>query len=126
MVQPVANSFTTGEVPDASVTFTGGDRWLPTNLEGVVAADQTQVVPGGTARAFALSLADVTRLSSEGLAFPNPAQQGSVALGWWWIHTPAPGAPAWVVPTLGNLTGTSARTVSNTTGGVRPALILHQ
>ena len=123
MVQPVANSFTTGQVADGAVTFTGGTRWLPTNLEGAVAADQTQVVPGGTARAFALSLADVTRLSGPGLAFPNHAQRGST-LGTWWLRTPAPGTEAWLVNTQGNLNGFVGRT--NSDGGVRPALILHQ
>jgi hypothetical protein len=125
MVQPVANSFTTGEVADASVTFTGGERWLPNNLEGAVAADQTQVVPGGTARAFALSLADVTRLSGPGLGFPNHAQRGSVALGWWWLRTPAAGTNAWLVGLIGDLLGNAARTSSNTSGGVRPALIIN-
>jgi len=126
MVQPVAHSFTTGEVADASVTFTGGERWLPNNLEGAVAADQTQVVPGGTAGAFALSLADVTRLSGPGLGFPNHAQRGSVALGWWWLRTSASSMQAWHVSTIGNLIGSLGRMHSATLGGVRPALILHQ
>ncbi|WP_285006024.1 DUF6273 domain-containing protein, partial [Lactococcus formosensis] len=125
IVQPVANDFTTGEVADAAVTFDGG-RWIPNNLEGDVASDITQIVSGGTRRAFALSLADVTRLSGEGLGFPNHAQRGSTALGWWWLRTPAPGTNAWPVTTAGNLAGINARAVSTTSGGVRPALILHQ
>ncbi len=127
MVQPVANSFTTGEVANASVTFTGGGTgWLPTNLEGAVAADLTQVVPGGTARAFALSLADVTRLSGEGLAFPNHAQRGSAALGWWWLRTPGPGVLAWGVLAGGNLNGVIVRAPGSINGGLRPALIINQ
>ena len=126
MVQPVANSFTTGEVANTSVTFTGGGNWIPDNLEGEVAADLTQVIPGGTARAFALSLADVTRLSGEGLAFPNHAQRGSAALGWWWLRTPASGTNAWRVTTYGHLAGYLARTFITTNGGVRPALIINQ
>ena len=126
MVQPVANSFTTGEVADDSVIWTGGNRWLPNNLEGAVAADQTQVIPGGTARAFALSLADVTRLSGPGLGFPNHAQRGSDTLGWWWLRTPAPGVNAWSVSTAGNLHGSTARTNSSIYGAVRPALIINQ
>ncbi|WP_307984036.1 hypothetical protein [uncultured Lactococcus sp.] len=126
MVQPVANSFTTGEVADDAVTFTGGTRWIPNNLEGAVAADITQVVPSGTARAFALSLADVTRLSGPGLAFLNHAQRSSAALGWWLLRTPAPEEAAWSVRPTGNLTGLVERTASTTGGGVRPALILHQ
>ncbi|QSR00581.1 hypothetical protein J0J34_01875 [Lactococcus garvieae] len=128
MVQPVANSFTTGEVADGAVTFSGGTRWLPNNLGGAVAADLTQVVPGATARAFALSLADVTRLSGPGLAFSNHAQRGSsgALLGWWWLRTPAANTSAWAVRTDGHLNGTGGRTVSYPGGGVRPALILHQ
>jgi hypothetical protein len=125
MVQPVAHSFTTGEVADGNdlVTFTGY-RWIPNNLEGAVAADITQVVPGGRVRAFALSLADVARLSGPGLAFPNHAQRASVAIRWW-LRTPAPGRLAWFVNNQGNLHGGSLRTVSNANGGVRPALIIN-
>ncbi|MEY8459294.1 DUF6273 domain-containing protein, partial [Lactococcus ileimucosae] len=128
MVQPVANNFTTGEVAGDSVTFTGGHGWIPNNLGGDVAADITQVVPGGTARAFALSLADVTRLSGGGLAFPNRTQRGRSGglLGWWWLRTPAPGTNAWLVNPYGTLHAGHARTYSHTYGGVRPALILHQ
>ncbi|MCI3861263.1 DUF6273 domain-containing protein [Lactococcus garvieae] len=126
MVQPVANSFSTGEVADAAVTFTGGTRWLPNNLEGAVAADLTQVVPGGTARAFALSLADVTRLSGPGLAFPNHAQRGSIALGWWLLRTPSSSTHAWTVHTFGDLSGNASRAGSVDNGGVRPALIISQ
>ncbi|MFK4966863.1 hypothetical protein ACI1UG_01480 [Lactococcus garvieae] len=125
MVQPVANSFITGEVAHGSVTWTGGDRWLPNNLEGDVAADLTQVVPGGTDRAFALSLADVTRLSGPRLAFPNNAQRGSVALGWWRLRTPAP-FHIWHVDVFGNLNGFATHETSEEHGGIRPALIIHQ
>ena len=128
MVQPVAYSFSTGEVADDSVTFTDGTRWLPDNLEGEVAADLTQVVPGGAIKAFALSLADVTRLSGPGLAFPNHAQRGSILLGWWGLRTPAPASSsrAWRVTANGHLTGDSFRATIATTGGVRPAIIVHQ
>ncbi|WP_213496825.1 hypothetical protein [Lactococcus formosensis] len=126
MVQPVANEFTTGEVAAENVTFTGGASWLPENLEGDVAADITQVVSGGTRRAFALSLADVTRLSGEGLAFPNHAQRGSVALGWWRLRTPASYPYVWGVRTTGYLIGGRPRTLSTANGGVRPALIINQ
>ncbi|WP_285012300.1 hypothetical protein, partial [Lactococcus formosensis] len=126
MVQPVANDFTTGEVADGDVTFTGGTRWIPDNLEGNVASDITRVVSGGTRRAFALSLADVTRLSGEGLGFPNHAQRGSTALGWWWLRTPAPGTFAWAMDPDGFLDGHYGRAGSGTCGGVRPALIINQ
>jgi len=128
MVQPVANSFTTGEVYHASVNFTGGANWIPDNLEGAVAADLTQVVPGGTARAFALSLADVARLSGPGLAFPNHAQRVGDNDSWWWTRTPSPAPTAWRVQNdfMGGRLVSVARTYSHTGGGVRPALILHQ
>ncbi|QPS71937.1 DUF6273 domain-containing protein [Lactococcus garvieae] len=126
MVQPVANSFTTGEVADSAVSYTGGTRWIPSNLTSPVSGDITQVVPAGTARAFALSLADVARLSGQDLAFPYPAQRGSSAIGWWWLRTPAPSSIAWVVGSDGGLSGLLARTNTSLGGGVRPALIIHQ
>ena len=48
---------------------------LPIGSNAEVAADVTQVTHGanGSPQAFALSLADVTRLSGEGLGFPNPS-----------------------------------------------------
>ena len=126
MVQPVANSFTSGAVADSGVAFMG-DRWLPINLSGEVADDITQVVPGGTSRAFALSLADVTKLSGEGLAFPNHAQRGSVALGWWYLRTPSTnGVHVWAVHLDGGLQGGFGRQDGLSNGGVRPALIIHQ
>ncbi|WP_081166577.1 DUF6273 domain-containing protein [Lactococcus garvieae] len=126
MVQPVANSFTTGEVADSAVTFTGGSRWIPNNLSGAVAADITQVVPGGTPRAFALSLADVTRLSGEGRGFPYSAQRVSAVQGWWWLRTPGASGDAWRVSTVGSLDAHFNVTRSDANGGVRPALIIHQ
>ncbi|MEY8459242.1 DUF6273 domain-containing protein, partial [Lactococcus ileimucosae] len=125
IVAPVANNFTTGEVAEGSVTFEGS-RWVPDNLTGDVAADITQVVSGGTPRAFALSLADVARLSGEGLAFPNHAQRGSSAVGWWWLRTPATSIYAWHVRTSGNLRGDRELPYGLANGGVRPALIIHQ
>ncbi|USJ20088.1 hypothetical protein [Lactococcus formosensis] len=125
MVQPVANEFTTGEVADAAVTFDGG-RWIPNNLEGDVASDITQIVSGGARRAFALSLADVARLSGEGLGFPNHAQRGSSALGWWVLRTPGPSSGAWHVSAIGNFTGLASRAWNNADGGLRPALIINQ
>ncbi|EKF52446.1 DUF6273 domain-containing protein [Lactococcus garvieae] len=126
MVQPVANSFTTGQVADAAVTFIGGERWKPDNLTGQVAADITQVVPGGTARAFSLSLADVAKLSGEGLGFPNPAQRGSIPLGWWWLRTPGISGNAWFVYTHGLLDAINSGASAHSRGGIRPALIIHQ
>ncbi|MEY8444187.1 hypothetical protein AALA52_08095, partial [Lactococcus ileimucosae] len=84
-VQPVADDFVTGNVPYADVTFDGpGPRWIPNNLDNFpeVEADVTRVDTSGTSRAFSLSLADVTRLSGSGRAFPNHAERvGAVILG---------------------------------------------
>jgi hypothetical protein len=129
IVQPVANDFTTGEVADGDVTFTGGTRWIPTNLEGDVAADITQVIQGAGSRpqAFALSLADIARLSGEGLAFPNHAQRGGASAGiWWWLRTPGPSPGAWHVNSQGFLVGWFDRTNSPVYAGIRPALIINQ
>ncbi|MFK4944119.1 DUF6273 domain-containing protein, partial [Lactococcus garvieae] len=81
---------------------------------------------GGTARAFVLSLADVTRLSGPGLGFPNHAQRAGANSSWWWTRTSASSTQAWHVSTIGNLIGSLGRMHSATLGGVRPALILHQ
>ncbi|MDG6189956.1 hypothetical protein [Lactococcus formosensis] len=125
IVQPVANDFTTGEVADAAVTFDGG-RWIPNNLEGDVASDITQIVSGGTRRAFALSLADVARLSGEGLVFSNLAQRSHGLRGWWHLRTPAASWSAWSLTTAGHLFGNNDRTFRDSIGGVRPALIINQ
>lgn len=127
MVQPTANSFTTGDIEDTDGTFPESEeitRWT-LDLEGDVAADITQVVSGGTRRAFALSLADVTRLSGEGLAFPNHAQRAGANDSWWWLSTPAPG-DAWRVFNNGRLQGAQNRITSDINGGIRPALIINQ
>ncbi|MEG9204793.1 DUF6273 domain-containing protein, partial [Lactococcus garvieae] len=65
-------------------------------------------------------------LSGAGLGFSTPAQRGSIPLGWWWLRTPTPGTPAWLVAAYGHLNGFHDRTLSNTNGGVRPALIINQ
>ncbi|MEY8538436.1 DUF6273 domain-containing protein, partial [Lactococcus muris] len=127
IVQPVTNVFTTGEVSDGNVTF-DIPRWIPNNLYGEVAADVTSVVQGtnGSPRAFALSLADVTRLSGAGRGFPLLRQRGSVALGWWWLRTPSTSTQAWITHTNGHLGGTTNSGEGSGAGGVRPALIIHQ
>lgn len=130
IVVPVAANFTTGIVPDGEVTFIGpGTRWLPNNLYQFpeVAADLTQAVDeadGGVKRAFALSLADVTKLSQPGGAFSNHAERIGSGTSWWWQRTPTDGTPAWLVNASGHLNGTNARTHSSANGGVRPALII--
>lgn len=137
IVVPVASSFTTGNVIDASVSFTGGTRWLPSNLSDLgnqaVYNDITRVVPGGVKRAFALSLADVTRLSGSGLGFPNHLGRVGPNNSWWWLRTPGAPGVAWFVHNtgpagnaVGQLNGWLDLPHSNVYGGVRPALIIHQ
>ena len=132
VVRPVADSFTTGAVDNVNITFdmtfqheTG---WIPTNLSGDVAKDETKVDESGTPRAFALSLADVTRLSGPGRAFTSgPERAAGIRGTWWWLRTPAAVTTAWSVSGLGN--GgllARARTSTNIAGGMRPALIIHQ
>ncbi|MEQ7259664.1 DUF6273 domain-containing protein [Lactococcus garvieae] len=125
MVQPVANEFTPGMI---SLEGAGRDDqfWLANNLgsNAEVALDITQVVPGGTRRAFALSIADVDRLSrTEGIGFPNLASRGSH--GWWWLRTPENVASVWFVHSSGYLTAGNPTNITPDRG-VRPALIIHQ
>ncbi|WP_341784277.1 hypothetical protein V4331_01965 [Lactococcus formosensis subsp. formosensis] len=128
IVVPVASSFTTGVIADSGAVF-GSSRWTVTNLTGEVASDVSQVVPEGIPRAFALSLADVNRLSGSGLGFANNAQRLGMGNSWWWLRTPAPDSFAWSIGMgggVGQLHGNTGRAHSATNGGVRPALILHQ
>nr|WP_285004642.1 DUF6273 domain-containing protein [Lactococcus garvieae] len=128
MVQPVYNEFATGILALADA---GRDEnhWLVTNLESnpVVAADVTRVTQGAgsSPRAFALSLADLNRLSGEGLAFPNFAQRraagGPMA---WWLRTPESENRAWTISTQGTIF-TMASNYDGVLRGVRPALIIH-
>lgn len=109
-----------------------GGRWLPTeeNWNSLALAeirgDVTGVATEGSGRAFSLSLADIFRLSGPGRAFPNSAQRGSLALGWWWLRTPSSATHAWRVTRNGNIGGDLIRTHATDEGGVRPALIIHQ
>ena len=111
-----------------------GVLWLPSNLFAFpeVALDETRVDSSGTSRAFSLSLADVTRLSGPGRAFPNPEQRLSGNELAWWLRTPAgnvEGERAWRVTrryddaSLGQLRGGHPAAGG---GNIRPALIVHQ
>ncbi|MFP7216674.1 hypothetical protein NG812_01555 [Lactococcus garvieae] len=130
IVQPVYNEFTTGMFPieDAG---DGSHWWIVDNLDSnpEVVADVTRVTQGAgsSPQAFALSLADVNRLSGEDLAFPNPVQR--LAAGGdhmaWWTRTPSTNLRAWTVSTQGTLF-TMVNTYNGPLRGVRPALIIHQ
>lgn len=136
IVAPVASSFTTGNVHDVTVTFVGGERWLPSNLEVLgnqdVHRDITRVVPveeGGVRRAFVLSLADVTCLSGPGRGFPNHVQRVGAGDHWWFLRTPAMPGTSWIVNhrgLVGQLHGHYSQNNRNILGGIRPAFIIHQ
>lgn len=131
MVAPVANDFITGEVRDSAAGLTATpSRWLANNLTGDVAADRTVVVEDGMPRAFSLSLADVDHLSrTDGIGFThNTDRRARDPLGgWWWLRTPSDlSTVAWSLTTSGTLNGSTSRGQNNTSGGARPALIIHQ
>ncbi|MEY8538898.1 hypothetical protein AALM99_10735 [Lactococcus muris] len=136
MVQPVSDNFDTGAVRHGDLTWTGSTQaWLPSNLTDfpLVAADVTDVDTSGTPRAFALSLADVARLSGSGQAFPNPAGRIGANNSWWWLRTRAQAGHAWVILHRGHgqdlsgaLNGGHTSQGANTGGGSRPALIINQ
>lgn len=130
MVQPVACVFPVGmiSIVDAGLD---GDRWLVDNLVSnpIVAADETKVVPreeGGIRRAFALSLADVDRLSrTADIGFSSRENRSDGEIGDWWIRTPSSLMLAWFVNERGEL-GQNLRDSNLNNGGVRPALIIRQ
>lgn len=114
-------------------------RWIPVNLNDFsnVAADITEVNSSGSPRAFALSLADVVRLSGPGRAFPSRAERVAGNAGennGWFTRTPgvAGGNGAWRVfaasetEYLGGLHGSGNINFSTVARGVRPALIVNQ
>lgn len=109
--------------------------WVPTNFNegelGIAVNDITSVASGGVGRAFALSFADVVRLSEEpGRGFsdvasrkaPNPSSE--LGSDWWWLRTAVPNmGPAWYIRIGGGMMhGHSPQAF----GGVRPALIINQ
>ncbi|MBL3716740.1 hypothetical protein GHK52_07950 [Lactococcus garvieae] len=129
-VQPVADDFVTGTVPYADVTFDGlGPRWIPNNLDNFpeVEADVTRVDTGGTSRAFSLSLADVTRLSGSGRAFPNHAERVGSGDTWWRLRTPGSATAGWHINNNAIIGGEMTVVRNNFVrgdGGLRPAIII--
>ncbi|MEY8458412.1 hypothetical protein AALA58_04780, partial [Lactococcus ileimucosae] len=129
MVQPVSNNFDTGTVTDADIIWSvDADRWIPMNLVDFLpaATDATQVDSSGTPRAFSLSLADVTRLSGSGLAFPTRLQRGGDNNSWWWLRTPGGAIHTHWQVTAGGLLVAWRNDAVNINGAFRPALIINQ
>ena len=141
MIQPVAiptpvpavqvTDITWEEVTDNDLILEGSgpmSDWLPANLSEfpAVAGDMTSVNPSGTPQAFALSLADVVRLSTPEGPFTNLRTRRARAGGWWWLRTPGlPSVSAWNVQ-AGLLTGGSDVLDPNHPSNLRPAIIIHQ
>lgn len=135
IVAPVASTFTTGNVHDATVSWDPayGTRFMPSNLAALsnqaVHQDVTEVVPSGVKRAFALSLADVTRLSGPGRGFSDGAQRVGAGNQWWNLRTPGAPGNAWHVTYatwIGHMHANHLVDSRSPSGGVRPALIIHQ
>ena len=107
-----------------------GNGWLPDNLDPfpAAAADVTTVNSSGTPQAFVLSLADLMRLSTPEGLFPTGTQRAGAYRAWWWLRTSSTGEHlnAWIVHHNGHLAARRSSHESNASGGVRPALIVHQ
>ncbi|UYT10412.1 hypothetical protein [Lactococcus garvieae] len=132
IVAPVSIPTNVPGISDAQAApWTGeGERWLPGGLINFPAAagDETSVNPSGNPQAFALSLADVVRLSTPEGAFPNHAARISTHNRWWWTRTPGASGTAWHVGRHGldgQLSGWGSGALANIGGGVRPALLVN-
>ncbi|MEY8443492.1 hypothetical protein AALA52_04440 [Lactococcus ileimucosae] len=127
MVQPVSDSFDTGQLLPEDIIWDDESRWMITNLADLnIASDVTEIDPSGSPRAFVLSVADVLRLSGPGRGFPTALERGHGALGWWWTRTPWLPGRAWRVGNRGGFAGPDSIGIANSTGGMRPALIINQ
>ncbi|MFK4952506.1 hypothetical protein VNN37_07785 [Lactococcus garvieae] len=139
MVQPVSIS---NPAPSALYhLLTGLDEhasgWLPDNLDPFpeAAADVTAVNPSGTPQAFALSMADLMRLSTPEGPFPTLRSRVGARVSWWWLRTPSTGGQlnAWSIilgvegsPRRGIVGARRGTQINDSAGGVRPAIIIHQ
>ncbi|MHC0418365.1 hypothetical protein, partial [Lactococcus garvieae] len=139
MVQPVVIPDPVPSVADTSLNWIGQggvDRWIPTNLASFpAAADVTTVNPSGTPQAFALSLADVVRLSTPEGPFPNTRERVAGGLRsdssgygrWWWFRTSTDGIPHnYIVRPSGYIFLHASVMPPSDNGGARPAIIIHQ
>ncbi|SFL40977.1 hypothetical protein, partial [Lactococcus garvieae] len=135
MVQPVIIPAPVPAINHGTVTWTDGIvNWLPDNLVDLpgVAGDMTTVNPSGTPQAFALSFADIVRLSTPEGPFPTMRARGNARGTAWWTRTPVvDGTRAWSI-TIGAprgrlIEGHSTTNMTPDWGpGVRPALIVHK
>lgn len=107
-----------------------GGGWLPDNLDPfpAAAADVTAVNPSGTPQAFALSLADLMRLSTPDGTFPDMRSRAGARHSWWWLRTPSTTSlsNAWSILNQGRLASRRQSHITLSDGGVRPVIIVHQ
>ncbi|MGY0180279.1 hypothetical protein [Lactococcus garvieae] len=133
IVQPVSIPTNVPSITEAQAApwIGEGERWLPGGLVNfpATAGDETGVNPSGTPQAFALSLADVVRLSTPEGPFPNHPRRVGARDTFWWLRTPAAPGAAWHVAVLsgwfGQLGGAVSVAGNYPDGGVRPALIIN-
>ncbi|MEY8538987.1 hypothetical protein AALM99_11215, partial [Lactococcus muris] len=136
MIQPVSVPFIGPAILDEDIVWEGGWRWIMSASSLAqfpdAAADITQVDSGGTPRAFTLSVADVTRLSGPGRAFPNRIARIGANDTLWWTRTPSSQGlnpdTGWFVNRLeanGSLNSHWFINSAGAHGGMRPALIIN-
>ncbi|MFK4971914.1 hypothetical protein [Lactococcus garvieae] len=134
IVQPVLIPVPAPTIDRSSLNWIGQgsqDYWLPTNLSSFpgVAGDVTSVNPSGTPQAFALSLADVVRLSTPEGPFPNIRARLAFSNRGWWLRTSGTSTIVWSIAVVnpGGLGFAHPNTETHEHAvGVRPALIVHQ
>ena len=103
-------------------------RWQILNLDDFpdIAADISTVNSTGTSRAFALSMADIVRLSGPGRAFTSNGNRAGIGPSWWFLRTrSSTGTALWIVGSGGGLGAWSSQHPDLNDGGVRPALIIN-
>ncbi|MGI1836209.1 hypothetical protein ACRPK2_02540 [Lactococcus garvieae] len=131
MVQPVVIPTPVPVVPGNSITWIDGiTYWLPANLANFPAGagDVTSVNPSGTPQAFALSFADVTRLSTLEGPFPDVRARGSARNTAWFLRTPSTGNNVWslsLAEPRGRMVAGHLNTAIVSVLGARPALIIN-
>ncbi|MEG0907379.1 MAG: hypothetical protein RSI45_01430, partial [Lactococcus sp.] len=90
--------------------------------------DVTSVNPSGTPQAFALSFADVTRLSTLEGPFPDVRARGSARNTAWFLRTPSTGNNVWslsLAEPRGRMVAGHLNTAIVSVLGARPALIIN-
>ncbi|MEY8459156.1 hypothetical protein AALA58_08680, partial [Lactococcus ileimucosae] len=142
MIQPVSVPYIGPAILDENIVWEGGWRWIMSASSLAqfpdAAADITRVDPSGTPRAFALSVADVVRLSGPGRAFPNRVGRTALSDNVWWTRTLSSPTPAghdrgWIVNRRSpdgagnNVVGwLNSHWYITSRAGMRPALIINQ